>query len=124
MISIKSPFRRHAATQKLSKFKCVRFATKKERRRPVNKPEIKAIGGNRSRIIRLIARLIANDKNLSITNAISSYRESIQDVIDCLWNELTLKYRLLEHSTHYDDDVHQHTKDKDIVIDDEHLLHT
>lgn len=102
-------------------FKCVRFATKKERRRPVNKPEIKAKGGNRSRIIRLIARLIANDKNLSITNAISSYRESIQDVIDCLWNELTLKYRLLEHSTHYDDDVHQHTKDKDIVIDDAHL---
>lgn len=102
-------------------FQCVRFATQKERRRPVHKPEIKDKGGNRSRIIRLIAQLIANDKKISLTDAISGYREDIQDVINCLWNELTLKYKLLEHSTHYDDELRQHVKDKDEIVDDVHL---
>lgn len=102
-------------------FKCVRFATQKASRRPVRKPVIKDKGANRSRIIRLLAKLIADEKHISVTNAISSYREYIQNVIDCMWSELTLKYELLEHSTHYDDDVHQHVKDKDEVIDDVHL---
>lgn len=102
-------------------FECVRFATQKASRRPVHKPMIKDKGGNRSRIIRLLAKLIAEEKHISVSNAVSSYREYIQDVIDCMWNELTLKYELLEHSTHYDDDVHQHVKDKDEVIDDVHL---
>ena len=69
----------------------------------------------------MLAKLITEEKHISVTNAVSSYREYIQDVIDCMWNELTLKYELLEHSTHYDDDVHQHVKDKDEVIDDVHL---
>lgn len=102
-------------------FECVRFATQKERRRPVHKPVIKDKGGNRSRIIRLIAKLIANEKHLSITDTISSYRDDIQKVIDCMWNELTLKYELLEHSTHYDDEARRHVKDKDEIIDDVHL---
>lgn len=102
-------------------FECVRFATQKPKRRSAHKPVIKDKGGNRSRIIRLLAKLIADEKHISVTNAVSSYREYIQDVIDCMWNELTLKYELLEHSTHYDDDVHQHVKDKDEVIDDVHL---
>lgn len=102
-------------------FECVRFATQKASRRPVHKPVIKDKSGNRSRIIRLLAKLIADEKHISVSNAITSYREYIQDVIDCMWNELTLKYELLEHSTHYDDDVHQHVKDKDEVIDDVHL---
>jgi len=102
-------------------FQCVRFATQKERRRPVHKPEIKEKGSNRSRIIRLLAQLVANDKHISITDAISGYREEIQNVIDCMWNELTLKYELLEHSTHYDDDMKQHVKDNDEIIDEVHL---
>ena len=102
-------------------FACVRFATQKERRRSVHKPVIKDKGGNRSRIIRLIAQLVANDKHLSLTNAINSYRDDIQAVIDCMWNELDLKYKLLEHSTHYDDELRQHVKDKDEIIDDAHL---
>ncbi|MCF0184914.1 MAG: DEAD/DEAH box helicase [Bacteroidaceae bacterium] len=102
-------------------FECVRFATQKASRRPVHKPVIKDKGGNRSRIIRLLAKLIADEKHISVSNAISSYREYIQDVIDCMWNELTLKYELLEHSTHYDDQLHQHVKDNDEVIDDIHL---
>lgn len=104
-------------------FDCVRFATQKESRRPVHKPEIKDKGGNRSRIIRLLAKLIANDKHITVASAVSSYKESIQAVIDCMWNELTLKYELLEHGTHFDDakDVHQHVKDKDEIIDGVHL---
>ena len=102
-------------------FQCVRFATQKERRRPVHKPEIKDRGGNRSRIIRLVAQLIANDKHITVTDAISGYKADIEPVIDCLWDELTLKYELLEHGTHYDEDLKQHVKDKDEVVDDVHL---
>jgi DEAD/DEAH box helicase domain-containing protein len=102
-------------------FQSVRYATKKEFRRPVHKPVIKEKSANRSRIIRLIAKLIANDKHISIQNAISSYKADIQKVIDCMWKELTLKYNLLEHSTHYDEEVHQHVKDRDEIIDDVHL---
>ena len=102
-------------------FKCVRFATQKARRRPVHKPEIKDKGSNKSRIIRLLAKLIAEEKHISITNAIVSYKLDIQSVIDCMWKELNLKYRLLEHSTHYDEEIHHQVKDKDKVIDDIHL---
>ena len=102
-------------------FECVRFATQKASRRPVHKPTIKEKGGSRSRIIRLIAKLIAEEKHITITNAIGSYKQDIQNVIDCMWKELTLKYHLLEHSTHYDDEKHQQMKDNDEVIDDIHL---
>lgn len=102
-------------------FDSVRFATQKERRRPVHKPEIKDKGANRSRIIRLIAKLVANDKHISIQNAVSSYKNDIQLVIDCMWNELTLHLCLLEHSTQYDEELHHHVKDKDEVIDDVHF---
>lgn len=99
-------------------FKCVRFATQKAKRRPVHKPEIKDKGSNKSRIIRLLAKLIAEEKHISITNAIISYKLDIQSVIDCMWKELNLKYHLLEHSTHYDDEIHHQVKDKDEVIND------
>ena len=102
-------------------FECVRFATQKPRRRSVRKPIIKDKGGNRSRIIRLLAKLIAEEKHISVTNAISSYREYIQDVIDCMWNEQIQRYKLVEYSTHYDDELHQHVRDKDDVKDDVHI---
>ena len=102
-------------------FQTVRFATQKERRRPVHKPMVKEKTANRSRIIRLIAKLIANDKHITIQNAINAYKDDIQNVIDCMVNELTLKYCLLEHSTHYDDEVGQQVKDRDEVIDGVHL---
>lgn len=102
-------------------FQSVRYATKKEFRRPVHKPVIKEKSANRSRVVRLLAKLIAKDKNISMQNAISSYKNDIQNVIDCMWKELTLKYCLLEHSTHFDEELHQHVKDRDEVIDDVHL---
>ena len=91
-------------------FQTVRFATKKEMRRPVHKPVIRDKAANPSRIIRLLAKLIANEKHISIVNAINSYKQDIQDVIDCMWNELTLKYELLEHGKHYDTELHKQVK--------------
>ncbi len=102
-------------------FQTVRYATRKEYRRPVHKPVVKEKSANRSRVIRLIAKLIADDKHITIANAISSYKDDIQSVIDCMWSTLTLNYKLLEHSTHYDDEVKTHVKDKDEIIDDVHL---
>ena len=102
-------------------FQTVRFATKKEMRRPVHKPVIRDKAANPSRIIRLLAKLIANEKHISIVNAINSYKEDIQDVIDCMWNELTLKYELLEHGKHYDTELRKQVKDKDEVKDGVHF---
>ena len=119
--SNESVFMKMYDTDPVDIFECVRFATQKERRRPVQKPVIKDKSANRSRIIRLIAKLIADDKHITIANAISGYKNDIQNVIDCMWNELTLKYNLLEHGTHFDDEVRQHVKDKDEIIDDVHL---
>lgn len=102
-------------------FQTVRFATKKEMRRPVHKPVIRDKAANPSRIIRLLAKLIANEKHISIVNAINSYKQDFQDVIDCMWNELTLKYELLEHGKHYDTELHKQVKDKDEVKDGVHF---
>ena len=108
-------------TDEMDIFQSVRFATKKEMRRPVHKPVIKEKTANRNRIIRLVAKLVADDKHITIANAINSYKKEIQDVIDCMWNELTLKYELLEHGLHYDEEVKHHVKDKDEIIDGVHF---
>lgn len=120
--SNESVFLKMADDDSMDIFKCVRFATQKERRRPVRKPEIKESSPNISRIIRLLAQLISTEKHIPITDAINVYRDVIQDVIDSLWHELTDTYELLNHSTHYDDDpaVRVHVKDKDIIKDDVH----
>lgn len=104
-------------------FQCVRFATTKERRRSVHEPNVDPKKGNRSRVIRLLAQLIANEHHITLQNALQSYGADVEDAVRCLWKDLTLRYRLLEHSTHYDDDpnVRQHVKDKDEVVDDVHL---
>ena len=102
-------------------FECVRFATQKEIRRPVRKPEVQEKGSNRSRLIRLLAKLIAEKKNITLSDAIISYRNDIQKVIDCLWRELTDSYRLLESSTHYDDEAKTHVADNDLVVDGIHF---
>lgn len=109
-------------TDSVDIFDCVRFATVKERRRSVHKPTVKDKGGNRSRIIRLIAKLIAKDKNISTQDAISAYKSDIQEVINCMWTELTnpQHYGILEHSTHYDEEIHCHVKDKDEITDGIH----
>lgn len=103
-------------------FECVRFATTRSKRRSVHKPVVKDKGANNSRIIRLIAKLIANDRHLTMANAISGYKDSIQSVIDCMWEELTTKYSLLEHGTHYDSELGMQVNDKAEVVDDIPLI--
>lgn len=99
-------------------FQCVRFATQKERRRSVRKPQIKDKQANQSRIIRMLAKLVADSKNLEVRDAIRGYKEAIQKVIDAMWQDLTETYAMLTHSTHYDKEVGAHVKDKGIVEDD------
>ena len=103
-------------------FKCVRFATQKERRRPVHKPEIYDDAPNNSRIVRLLAKLIAEEKHITLEDAIKGYKVLIEGVVQALWKALTEDYCLLNHSTHFDDDpnVMRHVKDKDEIIDDIH----
>lgn len=108
--------------EKMDIFRSVRFATQKERRRPVRKPQVLDKGSNQSRIIRMIASLIAQDQHIQTVDAIRGYRTVIQSIIDALWDCLTNKYKLLVHSTHYDEDEGVQIKDKDEVIDDVHYV--
>ena len=108
--------------EKMDIFRTVRFATQKERRRPVRKPQVLDKGGNMSRIIRMIASLLAQDQHIQITDAIRGYKALIQHVIDAMWDCLTSKYKLLVHSTHYDEDEGVQVKDKGEVIDDVHYV--
>lgn len=100
-------------------FSCVRFATKKEKRRSAHMPVIKDGQVSRHRIIRLVANLIAKDKNITINDAIKgkNYKNAINEVMEAMWTDL-LHAGLITRSTHYDDKTHQHENDKDEVIDD------
>jgi DEAD/DEAH box helicase domain-containing protein len=101
-------------------FKSVRFATQKERRRPVHKPQVNGDSANRSRVVRLLAALISKEKNITIIDAINGYSQQIENVIDAMWKDMTEKYRILNVSTHYNQELGQHEKDRDEIIDDVH----
>lgn len=101
-------------------FQCIRFATKKDQRRPVRKPVIHDKVPQRNRLACLLAKLIATEKNIAIKDAISKYKEDIQEVMDCLWDELINRYRLLEHSMRYNEEEKLQVKDRDIVKDGVH----
>lgn len=118
--SNESVFLKLDGDERIDIFECVRFATQKERRRSVQKIEINS-GSSRSRFVRLIAKLIADDKHITIQNAVASYKQELQKVLDCMWKELTLKYQLLEHGMHYDEERDVQVKDKDIIKDGVHL---
>lgn len=77
--------------------KCLRFATRKASRRPVRKPE--AEHGTRSRVVRLLGELLAESKGTTVKDAIAANGELVNGVLDDLWNDLTVKYRLLNWST-------------------------
>jgi len=108
--------------EKTDIFRTVRFATEKERRRPVRKPQVMDKGSNQSRIVRMIASLIACDRHIQTQDAIRGYKTLIQSVIDAMWTCLTSKYKLLVHSTHYDEEEGVQIKDRDEVIDDVHYI--
>ena len=102
-------------------FQCVRFATQKERRRPVIKPQVYESSTNLSRVVCLLATLLAKSKNETLKNIVRTYKTAIQCVIDALWIALTETYDMISHSTHYDEELHIHVKDKDMVKDDVHF---
>ena len=99
-------------------FDCVRFATQKERRRTINKPCIKDGSSNTSRIIRLLAVLIAKDRGIEVSDAIKSEKECIQSVIDQMWSDLCSS-GILTEGEYYDQDLKDWKKDEPRVIDDE-----
>lgn len=120
--SNESVFLHLPSDEKTDIFRTVRFATEKERRRPVKKPQVMDKGSKQSRIIRMIAALIARDQHIQTQDAIRGYKTLIQCVIDAMWECLTSKYRLLVHSTHYDEDEDVQIKDNDEVTDDVHYI--
>lgn len=115
--SNQSVYLKMSDTDEMDIFKCVRFATQKERRRPVRKPEIKEKTANMSRVIRLLANLISKSHHIAITDAIRVYADLIQSVIDAMWADLTQTYEIITRSTHYDSETEHHEYDKDEEVD-------
>ena len=101
-------------------YDCVRFATQKERRRTINKPSIKEGSSNTSRIIRLLAVLIAKDRGIEVSDAIKSERDCIQSVIDQMWSDLCSS-GILTVGEYYDQDIKDWKKDEPKIVDDEVL---
>ena len=101
-------------------FQCVRFATQKERRRSVHEPQVKEKSANMSRVVRLLATLLVKSKNETMQNVLRSYKDILGSVVHAMWVALTETYNMLSHSTHYDEELHLHVKDKDEVIDEVH----
>lgn len=85
-------------------FKCVRFSTEKQHRRPVTKPIVKRGAESTSRVVRFLCGLIVRDeKTLTLKEAQETYFDEISGVVDALWNTLTdSKNRLLEQSQKLD----------------------
>lgn len=116
--SNESVYLKIATDPEMDIFKCVRFATKKERRRPVRQPHIKERTANASRVVRLVAQLLAEENSQTIAEAIKRHGSDIENVLVALWTALTETYALLTRSTHYDEEQGQHKMDKDLVIND------
>lgn len=82
-------------------FSCIRFANNKAGRRTVSKPEVSPI--SRSRITRLLAQLLIDDKAADDFNdAIKSFGTSIADVVDAMWRTLAHEDTgLIRYSTRF-----------------------
>lgn len=118
--SNESVYLKMSDTDPMDIFKCVRFATQKDRRRSIRQPQVRERSGNRSRVIRLLAHLIATEKNVTIADAIKGYQKQLGDVLDAMWKDLTETYKLITQSTYYDEKVGMHVKDNDLIVDDVH----
>lgn len=91
---------------------CVRFATQRQKRRTAHKPVVES--SQPSRVVRFIAQLLVDDGIYPTQrDALRNETELIQEVIDCMWVDLTEKYHILEHATQYDKDRGVHVKDSD-----------
>ena len=99
-------------------FGCERFDTRKASRRPVNPPRV-GNSSNPSRIVKMLANLVALSQRMSVSDSIRIYGEDIQKVLDALWDDLTSKYDLITRSTHYDSKRGQHVLDDDVEYEGE-----
>ena len=91
---------------------CIRFSTQRQRRRTVHKPTVTA--QMPSRVVHYIAELLVDDGLYSTKrDALRNESDLIQKVIDALWEDLTEKYKVLEHATQYSQEKGCHIKDRD-----------
>lgn len=94
-------------------FNSVRFATQKNRRRPAVKST--ATKRSHSRVVRYLAQLMVDDGQGDSTNEVIDFAsDSIQAVVDALWEEL-IRIGLLLVSTHFENG--RHVEDPDLEID-------
>jgi hypothetical protein len=98
-------------------FACERFAIEKPKRRPVNKPILERGKLTQSRIVRYLCELIVMDKgNTSAKDVYNSHFDNINNVVEALWNDVTMdSHKLLEYSTHWEQDLKRFELDKDRV---------
>lgn len=102
--SNESIFLKLSDTDPLDIFNCVRFATQKNRRRPAIKA--KASKRSASRVVRYLAQLMVEDNQADTTGEVLDFAsESIQAVVNALWNEL-IRIKLLQISTQFENGRH------------------
>lgn len=87
-------------------FNTVRFAVAKSRRKPANKPELKREKMSRSRIVRYLCALLRKDDPTleSDNEAYQTHFNTINVVIDAMWNDLVVTTKLLQTGRHFDKD--------------------
>ncbi len=97
---------------------CIRFSTQRPRRRTVHKPTVTA--QIPSRVVQYISQLLVDDGMYgSKRDALRNEADIIQGVIDALWENLTEKYKVLEHATQYSQEKGCHVKDRDDTSNDD-----
>ena len=89
----------------------VRFAAEKPHRRMAKRPNTD--NGHQHRIVRLLAALLARDKQITEQSALKTYKNAIHKVIDALWRTLTdSENQLLEYGQTFDRETHQWKMDR------------
>ena len=96
-------------------FNTVRFAVEKSHRKPAMKPELKKDKVSRSRIVRYLCALLRKDNPSfeSDKEAYLAHFNSINVVIDAMWNDLVVTTKLLQTGRHFDKDKGRFVPDGD-----------
>lgn len=96
-------------------FGTVRFAVEKSHRKPAQKPSLDKKTYSTSRIVRYLCALLCKD-NSQIEDEADAYRmyfDTIQVVIEALWDDLVNNTKLLQVGTHFDKDKGRFVNDAD-----------
>lgn len=99
--------------QQFDIFATERYATEKQRRRTVKKPDFEAAGQvSNSRLVRLISGLITDDLGLSDDDQTQKdHFDIIKSIVDDVW-KILIDNNILEHSTHYKEGMTNQELDK------------